>query len=206
MNNIYVPSLGGGATKHTELTDKDPGGVIDHGDKTITTPKIRNGAVTDSKLASGVGLIDGQIAKLPAAVSGQVLKRGATAWEAGEPPAPPSAATINFPYALVYSANAPTVWTDLDLSAIVGTNSALVFLKLYNPHLTQLHNFEVRRKGETFQHFEFTTSAMGCSKAMVRESTLVYLLTTTNNLGVIQIKSSNATPIDIYVECFVKKV
>ena len=72
----YIPPLGGGATKHTELTEKDPVGVIDHGD----------GTVTDSKLASGVGLADGQIAKLPTAVSGQVLRRGATAWEAGKPP------------------------------------------------------------------------------------------------------------------------
>jgi hypothetical protein len=67
-----------GVTKHTELTDKEVAGVIDHA----------NGSVTDAKLASGVGLSDGQICKLPTATEGKVLRRGATAWEAGDVPAP----------------------------------------------------------------------------------------------------------------------
>jgi hypothetical protein len=67
-----------GVTKHTELTDKEVAGVIDHAD----------GSVTDGKLASGVGLSDGQICKLPAAVEGKILRRGAVAWEAGDVPAP----------------------------------------------------------------------------------------------------------------------
>lgn len=66
-----------GVTKHTELTDKEVVGVIDHADL----------SVTDAKLASGVGLSDGQICKLPVAVADKVLKRGATAWEAGDVPA-----------------------------------------------------------------------------------------------------------------------
>jgi hypothetical protein len=65
-----------GVTKHTELTDKEVDGVIDHAD----------GSVTDGKLASGVGLSDGQICKLPAAVEGKVLTRGAAAWEAVDAP------------------------------------------------------------------------------------------------------------------------
>jgi hypothetical protein len=65
-------------TKHTELTDKEVAGVIDHADL----------SVTDEKLASGVGLSDGQICKLPTATPDQVLKRGATAWEAGDVPPP----------------------------------------------------------------------------------------------------------------------
>jgi hypothetical protein len=63
-----------GVTKHTELTDKEVDGVIDHAD----------GSVTDGKLASGVGLSDGQICKLPVAVEGKFLKRGATVWQAGD--------------------------------------------------------------------------------------------------------------------------
>ncbi len=63
-----------GVEKHTQLGDKDPGGTIDHAD----------GSVVDAKLASGVGLNDGQIAKLPAASSGEALVRGALAWGAGK--------------------------------------------------------------------------------------------------------------------------
>jgi len=70
-------SSAGIVTKHTALTDKEVEGVIDHADE----------SVSDKKLASGVGLSDGQICKLPTAVADKVLKRGATAWEAGDVPA-----------------------------------------------------------------------------------------------------------------------
>jgi hypothetical protein len=73
MGNRYEVS--GGVTRHTDLTDKEVNGVIDHAD----------GSVTDAKLLSGVGLNDGQIAKLPTASQGQVLTRGASAWEAQTP-------------------------------------------------------------------------------------------------------------------------
>ena len=62
----------GGVTAHTALTDKEAAGVIDHADL----------SVADAKIASGVGLSDTQIAKLPTAAAGKVLKRGGAAWEA----------------------------------------------------------------------------------------------------------------------------
>jgi hypothetical protein len=95
MGNRYEVS--GGVTRHTDLTDKEVNGVIDHADGSVTgtkiadapngvsTSKINDGSVTDIKLASGVGLNDGQIAKLPVASQGQVLTRGATAWGAQTP-------------------------------------------------------------------------------------------------------------------------
>jgi hypothetical protein len=48
-------------------------GVIDHA----------NASVTDAKMASGVGLSDGQIAKLPVATLDQALVRGGAVWGAG---------------------------------------------------------------------------------------------------------------------------
>jgi hypothetical protein len=92
-----------GVTKHTELTDKEVAGVIDHADASVTTSKVKDLNITeekiapdavttskvkdlnitDAKLASGVGLSDGQICKLPTAAAGNVLKRGIAAWEAG---------------------------------------------------------------------------------------------------------------------------
>jgi len=73
-------------------------GVIDHANSSVTEAKIATDAVTtskvkdlnitDPKLASGVGLSDTEICKLPTATSGKVLKRGASAWEAGDVPAP----------------------------------------------------------------------------------------------------------------------
>lgn len=75
-------------TKHTELTDKEVAGVLDHADDSVTTPKVKDLNITDPKLASGVGLQDTQICKLPVAVLDQILKRGAAAWEPGDAPAP----------------------------------------------------------------------------------------------------------------------
>jgi hypothetical protein len=66
-----------GVTRHTELTSKEVVGIIDHADS----------SVTDDKLASGVGLSDGQICKLPTSVEGRVLRRGPESWEAGVSPA-----------------------------------------------------------------------------------------------------------------------
>ncbi len=63
-----------GVTAHTALTDKEAAGVIDHA----------NVSVTDAKIASGVGLADTNLLKLPVAAAGKVIKRGAGAWEAGD--------------------------------------------------------------------------------------------------------------------------
>lgn len=63
---------GGGVTSHTALTDKEVAGIIDHADS----------SVIDDKLASGVGLAEGNLLKLPVATQGQVLKRGSSDYEA----------------------------------------------------------------------------------------------------------------------------
>lgn len=68
-----MPKIGAaaGVSKHTELTDREVAGVIDHAAS----------SVTDSRLTSGVGLADGQIAKLPVSTINQFLRRGASAWQ-----------------------------------------------------------------------------------------------------------------------------
>jgi len=42
-----------GVTKHTELLEKEIGGVIDHADRSVTTAKLADGAVTAAKIADG---------------------------------------------------------------------------------------------------------------------------------------------------------
>ncbi|MBU4373910.1 MAG: hypothetical protein KJ714_05610 [Euryarchaeota archaeon] len=63
-----------GTRNHNDLQNKEVAGVIDHADA----------SVSDAKLISGVGLSDTQIAKLPTATEGKILRRGAAAWEAGD--------------------------------------------------------------------------------------------------------------------------
>ncbi len=59
-----------GVADHTALTGKEAAGAMDHAD----------GSVTDAKLASGAGLGDGQILKLPAAADGRVIGRSGGTW------------------------------------------------------------------------------------------------------------------------------
>jgi hypothetical protein len=65
------PPQGAGVSRHTLLTDKEVGGVIDHA----------NLSVTDAKIASGVGVADTQLLKLPVAPAGKGIKRGVANWE-----------------------------------------------------------------------------------------------------------------------------
>lgn len=59
---------------------------------------------------------------------------------------------------------APTTWTDLDLSSIVGSNKALVYLKVYST--TSQHRFYFRLNGETD---DWTTHDQGgCAGVMVK--------------------------------------
>lgn len=44
----------------------------------------------------------------------------------------------------VYNANAPAAWTDLDLSGVVGSNNALVMLRVRNNQVLMGHNISFR--------------------------------------------------------------
>jgi hypothetical protein len=44
--------------KHTDLLNKEVDGIIDHADNSITTEKLRDGAVTEAKLAEGAVGVD----------------------------------------------------------------------------------------------------------------------------------------------------
>lgn len=57
--------------------------------------------------------------------------------------------TILAPATNVYSGAAPIAYTDLDLSAIVGSTSAIVLLKIKNTDAGGAMTATVRRNGET---------------------------------------------------------
>jgi len=87
----------------------------------------------------------------------------------------------------VYNAAAPTSWTDLDLSGIIGSNEALVLLKFIGDGSTQ--QVKVRQNGDTadFSLSEFSTANH------------VALWVTTDASGIIEWKAVNTdnTTIDV---------
>jgi hypothetical protein len=129
-----------GVTRHTELADKEVDGVIDHA----------NLSVTDEKLKSGVGLSDGQICKLPSAAADKVLKRGATAWEAGDVPAP----------VLEGDYSSYSVYDSFDDSEVVGTTSnaawinyletKAILVACYSEDYIKVYDIEAKTLGSSF--------------------------------------------------------
>jgi len=99
----------------------------------------------------------------------------------------------------IFNGTAPTDWTDLDLSAVVGANSAMVLLKISNPTL-QLGNTAVRKNGDTD---DFLVGAAGGGCAAIINSAATYfnvVLVTTDTSGIIEWKATAAragTTVDI---------
>jgi len=82
----------------------------------------------------------------------------------------------------VFNGSSPTVWTDLDLSSVVGSNYALVFLKLKNVVAATTY-FSFRKNGET----EVSKGDMpGVSTIKVIEATSWYVWTFTDITGKIE--------------------
>lgn len=76
----------------------------------------------------------------------------------------------------------PAAWTDLDLSAVVGANHALVILRCYNADASA-RSFAVRPKGETECSFN-TSDAF--YKSSPSASSYCELITYTDAAGIIQ--------------------
>jgi hypothetical protein len=53
------------------------------------------------------------------------------------------------PNTIVYNTNAPSSWTDLDLSSVVGSNSALVVMRITNNHGSQDEAYAFRTNGDS---------------------------------------------------------
>jgi len=84
----------------------------------------------------------------------------------------------------VFSGNSPNpaAWTDLDLSAVVGANPALVVLRFYNS-LEGNTFFTTRPNGET----EFHNSAqIGFTSCLVQDTDFCLVLVFTDSNGIIE--------------------
>lgn len=85
------------------------------------------------------------VSELPAMTDEKIWK--GTGANVEEVDMPAAGATLTVAETQVFSGTSPTVWTDLNLSSVVGSNKAWVFLKIYCS--TEVRNLGFRANGET---------------------------------------------------------
>ena len=88
---------------------------------------------------------------------------------------------------VAFAGAAPTVWTDLDLSAIVGANHAIVALAITNTATT--YTYAVRRNGDTDTYNIGGTANDHCQSGFnTIAGEKIVLIVETDNAGIIEWK------------------
>jgi len=96
----------------------------------------------------------------------------------------------------VFNGNSPGVvaWTDLDLSAVVGAQPALVLIKIAG----SVSDYHVRKNGDADDFTGAIASAWGCASSRGDAVQHTVLLVATDDAGVIEWKASIInTPVQI---------
>lgn len=135
--------------------------------------------------------------RLAKITTGQFLKATATGYEGSAIPSPLTVAETEVWNG---SANTPTAWTDLDISAVVGSNVALVLLKIsFGANDTAAIYFRLNGDAELTE----TVTSVGAASRTVNE--VIYLLVIADASGIIEwITGIAATGLTIDVVAYVK--
>lgn len=111
-------------------------------------------------------------------------------------------ATVAFPSTEVFdgSGNCPNTWTDLDLSGVVGSNQALVFLRIYYD-TNDAYATYFRKNGETI-NFDVSRGPNQCAPDPEEGG---YIVIVTDASGIVEWKCGAAvTGITVTVEAYIK--
>lgn len=99
---------------------------------------------------------------------------------------------------------APTSWTDLDLSAIVGKTRALVFFKTKNRHATNSEWFYFRSNGENDDVGNATGAACAISMAVLAAGRIIHYVMETDTKGIIEWKTTGGYHTDLWVLGYIR--
>jgi len=144
---------------------------------------IRRGAAADERLAKGA--------------AGTVLTMGADdpAWAAN--PSPLTVAETE-----VYNAAAPTAWTDLNLSGVVGSNVALVILKV---DIANGISAAFRKNGDASEYFSTDTAdARGCALVKGLSPVCLVVIVPTDAAGIIEWMAAAVNNVTIDIVAYIK--
>lgn len=114
-------------------------------------------------------------------------------------------ASVSMPQTSVFSGAAPTSFTDLDLSGIVGVNSATVLLKVVN-NSTFSRQFAFRKKGDTdTENINNNSSGANRFNSIPADMSAGYVMLITDSSGVIQWAASGTTSsIQVLIQAYWK--
>lgn len=111
---------------------------------------------------------------------------------------------IAFPHTQVFDGTSPAAYTDLDLSSVVGANSALVYLRVKSGSVpTQV---EFRRNGETEEVDAAPAAGHGTDALELTDSAAInHILVETDEDGIVEWKVSNTGSFDIYLDAYISQ-
>jgi len=108
---------------------------------------------------------------------------------------PPAGAALTVGEVVAFGpTTSPADWTDLDLSAIVGANAALVILRVGSTNQTgQIYSF--RKNGDTTEyHTTSATQIVHCASVEIVQAVYYEIVVLTDNNGIIEWRANSATP------------
>lgn len=115
------------------------------------------------------------------------LASGIPSWAA------PAGATLTIGDTEVFDGASPAAWTDLDLSGVVGSNEALVVLKIYVPAAAGIsHTYAVRKNGDTDEFY--ANDMEGAAAGLLVRAAHIVLITLTDSNGKIEWKAEGSKP------------
>jgi len=107
--------------------------------------------------------------------------------------------------AQAFSGLSPTSWTDLDLSSIVGSNSAMVILRFHSG--ADINAIAVRKNGDTNDYYcaSADANAYGCALGHHDSTADLVLICVTDTAGIIEwICESGVSPTTVDVIAYIK--
>ena len=136
--------------------------------------------------------------RLPAGTIGHYLRVDGSsrpAWQGG------STASLTVAETEVFALGAaPNAWTDLDLSAVVGSNLALVLLKV---QLTNTSTIAFRQNGDAEEHYSTVHYGANIAKSTGAYSDYTLVVVHTDNAGKVEWKKDDTDNVTIDVVAFV---
>jgi len=109
-----------------------------------------------------------------------------------------------FPNSSAFSGTAPTSFTDLDLSSIVGANEAIVTLRVDNTSGSN-NNFAFRPNGQSYDT-TYNNANQGIENKTSTDTLDSSVIINTDSAGIIEWKGSSALSTTIYVTYYLKQV
>jgi len=148
---------------------------------------------------------DGRVEKDALEITLNKLLKGAGAGASPTEIDVPSGATLTVAQTEVFNGAAPTTWTDLNLSATIGANAALVVLKIASA--TAGRHFAVRKNGDTDEFYSASVPpSSGYGAAIFQSIANIHavLIVATDASGIIEWKQIDGATCTVDIIAYIK--